>query len=105
MLSRQTKEAVLARDGYRCVRCGWHKNLTVDHIVPRSRGGSDGMPNLQTFCYRCNQQKADSLPQQGEGQTRDERRVEMKERGRTRVAASDLNPALLTVLGLRQAPP
>jgi 5-methylcytosine-specific restriction endonuclease McrA len=40
--------AVWDRDGWQCVTCGTHKNLTVDHIIPVSRGGSDDLDNLQT---------------------------------------------------------
>lgn len=36
--------------------------LTVDHIVPRSRGGSNDLQNLQPLCYKCNQKKGSSLP-------------------------------------------
>lgn len=41
------------RDGYVCVYCGADAN-TVDHIVPRSKGGTDDEHNLVTACNRCN---------------------------------------------------
>lgn len=44
----------------RCELCGVpaeERFLEVDHIVPRSRGGSDDLSNLQALCYRCNQNK------------------------------------------------
>ena len=36
--------------------------FTKDHLVPRSKGGPDSITNLATCCYRCNQSKADNLP-------------------------------------------
>ena len=48
---------VFERDGYRCKQCGTNKHLTVDHINPISRGGSDDFDNLQTLCRSCNSRK------------------------------------------------
>jgi len=48
---------VFARDGYQCLHCGSRNDLTVDHIVPVSRGGSDFLSNLQTLCRPCNSRK------------------------------------------------
>lgn len=45
------------RDGWKCVTCGTHKNLTVDHIIPVSKGGTDDLDNLQTMCGSCNSRK------------------------------------------------
>jgi 5-methylcytosine-specific restriction endonuclease McrA len=36
--------------------------MTRDHIIPRSKGGSEGIENMQTMCSRCNGKKADKLP-------------------------------------------
>jgi hypothetical protein len=47
------RETVLARDG-RCVRCGGHDDLTVDHIFPRCMGGTNALPNLRILCRSCN---------------------------------------------------
>lgn len=44
---------VLARDR-RCVYCKSTKNLQVDHLVPRSKGGTDDVQNLASCCKRCN---------------------------------------------------
>lgn len=49
--------AVWDRDGWTCKGCGTHVNLTVDHIVPWSAGGSDELDNLQTLCRSCNSRK------------------------------------------------
>ena len=49
---------VFSRDGWRCVSCGRSSHddviLHVDHILPRSLGGSDALDNFQTLCDRCN---------------------------------------------------
>lgn len=52
---------VLQRDG-KCLKCGTTENLTVDHIVPKFRGGLDGTDNLQTLCKSCNMKKGASMP-------------------------------------------
>jgi 5-methylcytosine-specific restriction endonuclease McrA len=47
-----------------CQGCGKRKSyvdMTVDHIIPRSKGGSDRWSNLQLMCYPCNQSKADQI--------------------------------------------
>lgn len=69
-----SRKGVLVRDGYTCIYCGVHmgdmlrgKNLTktdftVDHILPRSRGGKDTWTNTACACYGCNHRKGDRLP-------------------------------------------
>jgi 5-methylcytosine-specific restriction endonuclease McrA len=59
---RITRKAVFARDGYRCQYCGGSGRLTVDHVVPRSRGGRSSWENMVTSCAPCNLRKADRLP-------------------------------------------
>ncbi len=51
--------SIFERDGHRCVACGSLDNLTLDHIVPISKGGSDTEDNLQTLCKSCNSRKKD----------------------------------------------
>lgn len=58
--SKNLREKVFARDKYRCVVCGSTENLTIDHRIPYSKGGTTEMSNLQTLCESCNQTKADS---------------------------------------------
>ena len=52
-----TRFFVLRRDGYRCVRCGATDDLTIDHVYPRSLGGSHAADNLQALCRSCNSAK------------------------------------------------
>jgi 5-methylcytosine-specific restriction endonuclease McrA len=53
-----TRRAVFARDGGRCVYCG-APATSVDHVVPRSRGGRHVWENVVASCRRCNHLKAD----------------------------------------------
>ena len=53
-----TRRALFARDGGRCVYCG-APAATIDHVVPRSRGGEHAWTNVVSACHRCNHQKAD----------------------------------------------
>lgn len=51
------RHEVFKRDGYRCVECGAtnrETTLHVDHIIPKSEGGTDELDNLQTLCEKCN---------------------------------------------------
>jgi len=56
---RISRRAVFARDRHRCQYCGSDRHLTVDHVVPRSKGGSDSWDNLVTSCAPCNRKKGD----------------------------------------------
>ena len=52
------------RDEYRCGYCGQEHNfpdLTIDHVIPRSKGGKSRWDNVVTCCKRCNHNKADKL--------------------------------------------
>ena len=55
--SRTYFARLVLRDGPHCKACGTTDNLTVDHIIPMSRGGSDDIDNLQLLCRRCNSRK------------------------------------------------
>jgi 5-methylcytosine-specific restriction endonuclease McrA len=60
-----TRRAVFARDRWTCQYCGHERgNLTVDHVIPRSRGGASTWENIVTCCAPCNRQKGDRLPRQ-----------------------------------------
>ncbi|ONM49687.1 HNH endonuclease [Nocardia donostiensis] len=61
--SRATNIGVLRRDENRCGYCAGPAR-TVDHIRPRSRGGSNTWANLVACCARCNTVKADRTPEE-----------------------------------------
>jgi 5-methylcytosine-specific restriction endonuclease McrA len=53
-----SRRALFARDGWRCVYCGTGGGrLTLDHVVPRSRGGESVWENVVTACAPCNHRK------------------------------------------------
>lgn len=56
-----TRRGVLRRDGWRCAYCSGHA-ATVDHVLPRSRGGANAWLNTVACCQRCNTRKADLTP-------------------------------------------
>ena len=53
-----TRRGVLRRDGWRCAYCSKAAN-TIDHVQPKSKGGTDSWENLVACCFRCNNQKSD----------------------------------------------
>ncbi|MBX3063355.1 MAG: HNH endonuclease [Anaerolineae bacterium] len=69
-----SRKGVLARDNYTCIYCGVRpsdvqrsklmskSDFTVDHVVPRSRGGKDTWTNTACACYGCNHRKGDRMP-------------------------------------------
>ena len=69
-----TRRGVLRRDEFRCAYCG-RSASTIDHVIPRSRGGADTWENLVACCRRCNSKKGDkSLNQTGMRLRREPRR-------------------------------
>ncbi len=59
-----TRRAVFARDDWTCQYCGARSNLTVDHVVPRSKGGPSSWENIVASCAPCNRRKGNALPRQ-----------------------------------------
>lgn len=57
-VSESVRQAVFDRDGRACKECKSTDDLSIDHIVPRSKGGSHDEDNLQTLCRRCNSAKS-----------------------------------------------
>ena len=58
-----TRRAIFARDKWTCQYCGTgHSHLTVDHVIPRSKGGTSSWDNIVTCCAPCNRRKGDRLP-------------------------------------------
>ncbi|HZE38548.1 MAG TPA: HNH endonuclease [Stackebrandtia sp.] len=56
-----TRRAVFARDGWKCAYCGGPAE-TIDHVMPRSRGGGHIWENVVASCARCNHKKSDRTP-------------------------------------------
>lgn len=61
-----TRKAVLARDAWTCQYCGSERTsgLTVDHVIPRSRGGESVWENIVASCAPCNRRKGNRLPRE-----------------------------------------
>lgn len=59
-----TKRNILIRDNFTCQYCGSKKNLTIDHILPVSRGGENTWKNMVAACNSCNNVKADRTPEE-----------------------------------------
>ena len=57
------RQFIFARDGRVCKTCGTNRILTLDHIIPVSRGGVDHVENLQVLCRSCNSKKSNKHPQ------------------------------------------
>lgn len=56
-ISENLKQKILNRDNRMCKQCGDTENLSIDHKLPISRGGSNKEHNLQILCLSCNYQK------------------------------------------------
>jgi 5-methylcytosine-specific restriction endonuclease McrA len=57
------KKNILVRDGFKCAYCGEKsQKLTIDHIIPRSRGGHDSFENCVAACRSCNRRKGGRIP-------------------------------------------
>ena len=61
---RVNRKRIFKRDNNTCGYCGSQKNLTIDHIVPKSRGGKNTWENMITCCSRCNSVKDDRTPEE-----------------------------------------
>ena len=60
-----SRRALFARDDWSCVYCGTSGGrLTLDHVLPRSRGGDSVWENVVTACAPCNLRKGDRLPEE-----------------------------------------
>jgi 5-methylcytosine-specific restriction endonuclease McrA len=58
-----SRRGVLRRDGSRCAYCQGNAT-TIDHVIPRSRGGADSWENLVACCLSCNNLKGDRTPKE-----------------------------------------
>jgi 5-methylcytosine-specific restriction endonuclease McrA len=60
-----TRRNLFHRDGHCCQYCGYSgEKLSVDHVVPRSRGGTDSWENVTTACLSCNVRKGNRTPRE-----------------------------------------
>lgn len=60
-IRREKRLAIYARDGFECVYCQTHENLSLDHLHPRSKGRDNRSRNLVTACRMCNMQRGDRV--------------------------------------------
>jgi 5-methylcytosine-specific restriction endonuclease McrA len=74
-----TRRAVFARDRWTCQYCGSRSNLTVDHVVPRSKGGLSSWENIVASCAPCNRRKGDRLLRQADMRLRSQPRTPQPE--------------------------
>jgi len=64
---KPSRKNILWRDKSKCQYCGVieaPKDMTIDHVIPRSRGGGNTWSNLVTCCKKCNQKKRDRTPEE-----------------------------------------
>ena len=62
-----SRRNVLHRDGYTCQYCGDRRHdLTIDHVIPRSKGGMDTWDNVVAACLKCNVRKGDRTPREAD---------------------------------------
>jgi 5-methylcytosine-specific restriction endonuclease McrA len=64
MVQKPTRALIYQRDEHTCQYCGSQKKLTIDHIIPRSRGGQDTWENMVVACSPCNVRKGNMLLEQ-----------------------------------------
>jgi len=55
---REWRKMIKDKWGNKCAYCGEENNLTIDHVVPRSKGGTDFVTNVVCCCQDCNQDKS-----------------------------------------------
>jgi 5-methylcytosine-specific restriction endonuclease McrA len=61
MEAKPSRSMIYKRDGHKCQYCGATRKLTIDHVLPKSKGGQDTWQNLVVACSRCNTLKSDKL--------------------------------------------
>ena len=59
-----TRENVFKRDGFKCQYCGTKRELTIDHLIPKAKGGTTSWNNLVTACKKCNSLKGNYSPEE-----------------------------------------
>jgi 5-methylcytosine-specific restriction endonuclease McrA len=61
MEAKPSRAMIYKRDGHKCQYCGSTRGLTIDHVIPKSRGGGDTWQNLVVACSKCNTFKSNKL--------------------------------------------
>lgn len=61
VIPESLRNRIFDRDGNRCVECRSADDLTIDHVIPFSRGGRTEESNLQTLCRTCNSKKGTKI--------------------------------------------
>jgi hypothetical protein len=64
MTHKPSRSMIYERDDHTCQYCGAKKHLTIDHVIPRSRGGQDTWENMVVACSTCNTKKGNTLLEQ-----------------------------------------
>lgn len=62
IIPKNIKYDVMKRDNFICVKCKSNKELTIDHITPVSKGGTNDLNNLRTLCFDCNHTRGNFNP-------------------------------------------
>ncbi|QKQ77901.1 HNH endonuclease [Nostoc sp. TCL240-02] len=71
---RYRRKLLIERYGYQCFWCGCDlapETLTIDHLIPLSKGGSNKLNNLRTACKGCNNKRGDAMPELVTGEKHD----------------------------------
>lgn len=61
---KPSKGMIYKRDDNKCQYCGSTRHLTIDHVIPKSKGGTEDWDNLVVACSSCNTKKGDKLLEQ-----------------------------------------
>jgi hypothetical protein len=64
MFHKPSRNMIHRRDNHTCQYCGAKDDLTIDHIIPSSRGGKDEWSNLVCCCISCNSKKGNKTPEE-----------------------------------------
>jgi CRISPR/Cas system Type II protein with McrA/HNH and RuvC-like nuclease domain len=62
--TKVNRHRIFKRDNHECVYCGSTKQLTLDHVIPKSRGGRNEWTNLVACCFKCNLKKGNKTPEE-----------------------------------------
>lgn len=63
-ITHPTRNMIYQRDDHKCQYCGSTRHLTIDHVLPRSKGGEDTWENMVVACSTCNTKKGDRYLEQ-----------------------------------------